>query len=126
MYESYSGRRQNNSAPRSGRRTISETSKSKLLHFGNLFLKQTAAAVVCAAVVYGMHAAKTPGINRCAEALGRALRYESDLSIFSDAGESLSRWLRSKFPASAPDPAAVPETTIPDVPEPETSEITVH
>lgn len=45
-----------------------------------LFIKQTAAALICAIVVWTMHNAGIPELKNCANALNEALSQEFDLS----------------------------------------------
>ncbi len=55
-----------------------------------LLVKQTAASLICLALVFGMHHASSPYLRRCADALGTALRFESDLSVLSQIKEYIS------------------------------------
>ena len=70
-----------------------------MLHLGKLFLKQTAAALLCSTILLGMHYADIPRLNAYTAALGNALRYESDLSFLQDT----LQWFQELLPAHAED-----------------------
>ena len=112
MNEIYTGRRERERSARRPRREPEPPQETRAVRLGKLLLKQTAAALVCAAVVWGMHSAQAPGLNRCAEALGRALNHESDLRGLREAGQDFSGWFRAKFAPEdqklQEDPAATP------------------
>lgn len=55
-----------------------------------LLLKQTAASLICLLLVFGMHHSSLPFLRDCADALGTALRFESDLSVLSQIKEYIS------------------------------------
>ncbi|MBO5364200.1 MAG: hypothetical protein J6A56_01885 [Clostridia bacterium] len=57
-----------------------------------LFFKQTFAALVCGLLVFLMHTLPIPYLNNCADALGRALRYELKLPT-----EGLTEWVKERI-----------------------------
>lgn len=58
-----------------------KTQGSKL---GRLFLKQFLAAAIFTLVIYGAANSSLPFLNNCADALGRAIRYETDFIKLKD------------------------------------------
>ncbi|MEE1012884.1 MAG: hypothetical protein U0L92_01025 [Clostridia bacterium] len=64
-------------------------SSGLLRRFGQLLLKQTAAVLICTALVWGMQNMDSPRINSYADALGRALRHESNLTSLAQSGAEL-------------------------------------
>ena len=118
MNEMYTGRRERDRSARRPRREPEALQETRAVRLGKLFLKQTAAAIVCAAVVWGMHSAQAPRLNRGAEALGRALKHESDLSGLQKAGQDFSGWFRAKFAPEDQKPQEDPADTAPDQTEP--------
>lgn len=68
-----------------------------LRRFGQLLLKQTAAALICTALVWGMQNMTSPQINGYADALGRALRHESNLSTLAQTGEAFKNKILDLF-----------------------------
>ena len=62
-----------------------------------LFVKQLTASICFAMVVWGMCNVKIPKINGYAEALGIALRYETDLSVVKEKGTAVAEWIKERF-----------------------------
>lgn len=77
--------------------TVSSSILSKL---GRLFLKQTAASLVCMLCVLGIHHAPSKPLSDWTDALGNALRYETDLSFLSELKE---RFISSEEPETLPE-----------------------
>lgn len=99
MPESYQDRRKTpKKAPASG----------IMLRLGKLILKQTSASLLCLAVVLGMHNASSPHLNGYADALGKALRYETDISALLQIGDTVKERF---FPAE--DSPPLPESDQP-------------
>lgn len=91
MPNTYQGR------DRKREKTEPSLSPGLLRRFGQLLLKQTAAALICTALVWGMQNMDSPKINDYADALGRALRYESNLSSLAQTGEDLKNKILDLF-----------------------------
>lgn len=62
-----------------------------------LFVKQLTASICCAMVVWGMCNVKVPKINSYADALGNALRYETDLTGIKEKGIAIGQWIKERF-----------------------------
>lgn len=73
--------------------------------FFSLFLKQTSAAVICALLVWCMHTLPVPRFRQWMDALGRALRYESDLTDIKETGAYLINWISQKISSDDDSPA---------------------
>ncbi len=71
-----------------------ETSKkpSRSPRLFRLLFKQTVAALVCGLLAFLMQASSSPQLNQCADALGRALRYELKLPT----GE-ITNWVEERI-----------------------------
>lgn len=82
----------------------STVSKNILSKLGRLFLKQTAASLVCIICILGIHHAPQKSLSGWADALGNALRYETDLSFLSELKERF-------FPPEEAEP--LPESDLP-------------
>ena len=68
-----------------------------LHRLGRLILKQTSAAIVCTAIVWGMNTVQIPAINHYGDALNRALCHETDLSRLKELYESISLHFKDNF-----------------------------
>lgn len=62
-----------------------------------MFVKQLTASICFAIVVWGMCNVKIPKINGYADALGVALRYETDLSVIKEKGSEVAQWIKERF-----------------------------
>lgn len=62
-----------------------------------LFVKQLTASICFAMIVWGMCNVKVPKINGYADALGAALRYETDLSVAWEKGTEVAEWIKERF-----------------------------
>lgn len=60
-------------------------------------LKQTVAALLCLLIALGMHTAKSTSIRAYADALGRAMRHESDFSQLLQIGGDMTDKLKGLF-----------------------------
>ena len=58
-----------------------------------LIFKQTVASLVCGVLFFLMHTLPIVQLNRCADALGRALRQEFDLPT-----QKLTDWVKERIP----------------------------
>ena len=56
---------------------------------GRHFLKQVSAVLVCTALVFGMKLLPVTKLNGYSSALGRAVRHETDMNMFTDLYENL-------------------------------------
>ena len=119
--------------------TKSKSSTSSKSRFFPLLLKQTAAAVVCTLLVWCMHTLPVTRLNQWMDALGRALRYESDLTDVKETGTYIINWFSELFsptdkqpvqesPEQNPDNSqgAAPATSQQDIPSESSGEITEH
>ncbi len=80
MAESYHGRTERAKEPSRSPKIV------------RLFLKQTVAALVCGLLIFLMNKLPIPSLNNCADALGRALRYEMNLPT-----EKLTQWVKERI-----------------------------
>lgn len=126
MTESYTGRK-----GRTVSRRERESAALSSSRFGKLFrliLKQISAAVLCTLVVLGMHSAPVSRIRDWSAALGRALRYESDLTVLQKNGAELFQWFKDiTFSPKAEPTNPVPENApLPKNTDSQAGEITQH
>lgn len=75
MTETYRGRTGTHKEP-----AHAEKTEPRPRSLSRLLLKQTAAALVFSLAAVIMQGVPLPRVSQCADALGRALRYETDLS----------------------------------------------
>jgi len=92
MEREYTGR--NRRERRAGEETKEEKQVGKHIQ---LFAKQLTAAICCGMVVWGMCSVRVSKINDYADALGRALRYETDLTQFKEKGAAIGQWIKERF-----------------------------
>ena len=62
-----------------------------------MILKQTIAALLCFSIAFGMHSAASTLLRSYADALGRALRYESAFGNLIQLGEEITDKLKTVF-----------------------------
>ncbi len=62
-----------------------------------LFAKQTLTALVCAVVILGAHHMADEPFSGYTDALGQALRFETDLTALKDSGAGVLDWLHNRF-----------------------------
>ncbi len=62
-----------------------------------MMLKQTIAALLCFSIAFGMHNATSSPLRSYADALGRAMRYESDFGKLIQLGEQMTDKLKTVF-----------------------------
>ena len=62
-----------------------------------LILKQTIAALLCFCIAFGMHNTNSSPFRSYADALGRAMRYESDFGNLIQLGEEITDKLKTVF-----------------------------
>ena len=62
-----------------------------------MMLKQTIAALLCFIIAFAMHNAAFSPLRSYADALGRAMRYESDFGKLMQLGEQMTDKLKTVF-----------------------------
>ncbi len=108
MTETYRGRTGTRKEP-----AHAEKTEPRPRSLSRLLLKQTAAALVFSLAAVGMQGVPLPRVSQCADALGRALRYETDLSavreIETDLLDRLNGLLHRNAAPNAPSDGAATE-----------------
>lgn len=66
-------------------------------NFLRQLIKQTVAALLCLLIALGMHSAKSTSVRAYADALGRAMRHESDFSKLVQIGGEMTDKLKGLF-----------------------------
>ena len=121
MTETYRGRTGTRKEP-----AHAEKTEPRPRSLSRLLLKQTAAALVFSLAAVGMQSIPLPRVSQCDDALGRALRYETDLSavreIETDLLDRLNGLLHRNTAPNAPlDDAAAEENTAGSASDPDTA-----
>lgn len=115
MTETYRGRTGTRKEP-----AHAEKTEPRPRSLSRLLLKQTAAALVFSFAAIGMQSVPLPRVSQCADALGRALRYETDLSavreIETDLLDRLNGLLHRNTAPNAPLDDAAEENTADSAP----------
>ncbi len=96
MAEFYTGKKR----PNRGRGYLAEapTPKNKLFH---LILKQISACICCGIVILSMNSITNQRLNDYADALGNALRYETDISSIKNIYSNILKWFDERFSNSS-------------------------
>ena len=126
MTESYTGRKGRTVSRRERESAALSSSRSGKLF--RLILKQISAAVLCTLVVLGMHSAPVSRIRDWSAALGRALRYETDLTALQKNGAELIQWFQdiAASPKTEPTNPAPENAPLPENTDSQAGEITQH